>query len=212
MNDPKKVMPSCRSQWLCGAFWIALLVIAIVYTIAITYSCGARPSLTLNLDGKLDPNSLTPAEYLEKVTSFYEQVITVLSIISGILLALCFVYVHAVSKHQASEIIYDALNSGYFSGYLERKINEKHEQALRHINKRISTQVQKTVYSDDFVEVYMRSEDKYFKKIDDRIYKIESQLDDIDKRLTKELERNQNPENEQTNNITIPEEENDGDQ
>jgi hypothetical protein len=53
--------------------------------------------------------SIGPETYLCQITEFYQQIITILFGVIGILLVVGFIYVHTISKGQADELVREAL-------------------------------------------------------------------------------------------------------
>jgi len=69
--------------------------------------------------------------YLSEITAFYERVITILSIIIGIILVLSFAYVHLTSKIQAQDIACEALESESFKISLKERTREHFAENLK---------------------------------------------------------------------------------
>lgn len=69
--------------------------------------------------------------YLCEITSFYERVITILSVIIGLILGLNFLYIHVTSKKQAEEMAREALKDESFEIKLEKVIETCFTKSIR---------------------------------------------------------------------------------
>jgi hypothetical protein len=65
-----------------------------------------------------------PEVYLCEITSFYERIITILSIIIGLILGLNFLYIHVTSKRQAEDMARSALAEDSFKIKLEKMMDD----------------------------------------------------------------------------------------
>jgi len=69
--------------------------------------------------------------YLCEITNFYERVITILSVIIGLILGLNFLYIHVTSKKQAGEMAREALKDESFEIKLEKMIETCFAKSIR---------------------------------------------------------------------------------
>jgi len=60
--------------------------------------------------------------YLSEITAFYERIITILSIIIGLILGLNFLYLHHTSRNQAEDMARDSLKTESFQIILKNRI------------------------------------------------------------------------------------------
>jgi tRNA nucleotidyltransferase (CCA-adding enzyme) len=65
-----------------------------------------------------------PEVYLCEITAFYQQIITILFGVIGILLVLSFAYVYFTSKRQTEEMAREALKEQSFGIILNKKISD----------------------------------------------------------------------------------------
>ena len=63
--------------------------------------------------------------YLSQITSFYQQIITLLSVIIGIILIISFLYLHFTSRMKAEEMAHNALEAKSFQIILGTSIDKK---------------------------------------------------------------------------------------
>lgn len=68
--------------------------------------------------------AMSPDVYLAEITDFYECIISVLFGTVGIVLAVAFVYVHAVSKQQARDMAVEAIDSTSFERLVDVRFDK----------------------------------------------------------------------------------------
>jgi len=73
---------------------------------------------------KIDKKNIGPEVYLCEITNFYERVITILSILIGVILGVNFLYLHSTSKRQAEDLAREALKEDAFAIKLDKLIKE----------------------------------------------------------------------------------------
>ena len=104
-------------------FWIYFILIIFLYGAFLTYFCVAKPSEPNNIvieqqkTAEQDTGTaktVGPEFYLCEITTFYERVIIILSIIIGLILGLNFLYIHSTSKKQADDMAREALKEESF--------------------------------------------------------------------------------------------------
>lgn len=104
-------------------FWSYLVVIILLYGGFLTYFCMAKPSEPNNIVIEQEKTTgqdtstvktVGPEFYLSEITTFYERVITILSIIIFLILGLNFLYIHRSSRSQSEEMAVEALESKSF--------------------------------------------------------------------------------------------------
>ena len=112
-------------------FWLYLVLIILLYGSFLTYFCMAKPYEPNNIVIKQEKTTgqdtstvktLGPEFYLSEITSFYERVITILSIIIFLILGLNFLYIHHSSRSQSEEMAVEALESKSFQIRLKHTI------------------------------------------------------------------------------------------
>jgi hypothetical protein len=135
-------------------FWLYFTVVILLYGSFFTYVCVAKQNGPNNVEiqqqgdaptieaferhaENLDSPTTGPRRsvgydsYLSEITSFYERVITVLSIIIFVILGLNFLYIHRSSKDQAREMAIDALEAKPFEIVLQSMIAKSVDQYLQ---------------------------------------------------------------------------------
>lgn len=114
-------------------FWSYLVVIILLYGGFLTYFCMAKPcepnNIAIEQEKTTGQNTSTaktvgPEFYLYEITNFYERIITILSIIIGLILGLNFLYIHRTSKKQAEDMAREALKEQSFGIILDKKIGD----------------------------------------------------------------------------------------
>jgi hypothetical protein len=102
------------------------------------YFCIAKPcepnNVVIEQEKATENNTGTaktvgPEFYLCEITTFYERVITILSIIIGLILGLNFLYIHHTSRKQAEDMARDALKDESFRISLDDLIKKRFTEA-----------------------------------------------------------------------------------
>jgi hypothetical protein len=68
--------------------------------------------------------SIGPETYLCQITEFYQQIITILFGVIGVLLVVSFIYVHSISRSKADELAREALKEESFKIKLEKMVED----------------------------------------------------------------------------------------
>lgn len=104
-------------------FWLYLVLIILLYGSFLTYFCMAKPfepnNIVIEQEKTTGQDTSTvktfgPEFYLSEITSFYERIITILSIIIFLILGLNFLYIHRSSRSQSEEMAVEAIESKSF--------------------------------------------------------------------------------------------------
>ncbi len=108
-------------------------MIILLYGSFLTYFCMAKPrepnNIAIAQEKTTGQNTSTaktvgPEVYLCEITAFYQQIITILFGVIGILLVLSFAYVYFTSKRQTEEMAREALKEQSFGIILDKKISD----------------------------------------------------------------------------------------
>lgn len=121
------------------AVWFrsCLFVIVLSYSCFMGYACKSQPQIPTSpaavteLSPKSseqisDPSGVSTLEiYINQITSFYQQLITFLLGIIGVLLGVNFIYLHTTSKIKAEEMAHEAMETKSFGYRLKVVVDEK---------------------------------------------------------------------------------------
>lgn len=121
-------------------FRSALLSILLIIGCFIMYSCQTKPEILSTKNFKIE-SSPTSSDvkcpvsvnsdpsfeqfYLSQVTSFYQQIITLLLGLIGVILVISFLYLHFTSNIKAEEMAHNALESSSFQIRMQQVVDKK---------------------------------------------------------------------------------------
>ena len=129
-------------------FWLVFFVFVLSGSFFSVYFCIAKPcepndiviekqenSIAINYPPSNEANSNEPKTgitkivgsetYLCEITSFYERVITILSIIIFVILGLTIYFSLKVSKNQIEEVVYGLVDTYKFNDKINTTINDR---------------------------------------------------------------------------------------
>jgi hypothetical protein len=102
---------------LCFGFFIAGQYITTCFTPKFNQQSGAMGA----------------ESFVREITKFYECIISIQFAIIGVVLAVAFVYVHAVSKQQARDMATEAMDSAWFQRDFDHRFKELRTKLLKSV-------------------------------------------------------------------------------
>lgn len=128
-------------------FFFGLVLIVLIYSGFFTYFCMAKPVESNNSIEQVETktvkgnstfgndkqnerkataqNTVKPEVYLSKMIEFYQQIISILFFVIGVLLATSFSYVYFASKRQTEEMVREALKEEDFARKLDDIVTDR---------------------------------------------------------------------------------------